>query len=151
MGSYIKLSRIHGGWCWFDMNISIGTHQIFINLISVQRGGIYLSDDVKKLQKFGILVCFYDFQNLRDPRKYCFYHPGLMGVMLVRHSYLNIFTSHFYNLGNSSKRSYLSFKWCKEIGKIRSFSMFLCLSKFAGSSKIWLILCGTHGGLVGST
>ena len=61
------------------MNISIGTHQIFINLISVQRGGIYLSDDVKKLQKFGILICFYDFQNLRDPRKYCFHHPGLMG------------------------------------------------------------------------
>ena len=54
VGSYIKLSGIHGGWCWFDMNISIGTHQIFINLISVQRGGIYLSDDVKKLQKFGI-------------------------------------------------------------------------------------------------
>ena len=23
--------------------------------------------------------------------------------------------------------------------------MFLCLSKFAGSSKTWLILCGTHG------
>ena len=79
VGSYIKLSGIHGGWCWFDINISIGTHQIFINLISVQRGGIYLSDDVKKLQKFGILICFYDFQNLRDPRKYCFYHPGLMG------------------------------------------------------------------------
>ena len=54
VGSYIKLSGIHGGWCWFDMNISIGTHQIFINLISVQRGGIYLSDDVKKLEKFGI-------------------------------------------------------------------------------------------------
>ena len=92
------------------MNISIGTHQIFIKLISVQRRGIYLSDDVKKLQKFGILACFYDFQNLRDPRKYCFYHPGLMGVMLVRHRYLNIFTSHFYNLENSLKRSYLSFK-----------------------------------------
>ena len=92
------------------MNISIGTHQIFINLVSVQRGGIYLSADVKQLQKFGILVCFYDFQNLRDPQKYCFYHPGLMGVMLVRHSYLNIFTSHFYNLGNSLKKSYLPFK-----------------------------------------
>ena len=92
------------------MNISIGTHQIFINLISVKKGGIYLSDDVKKLQKFGILVCFYDFQKLLDPRKYCFYHLGLMGVMLVRHSYLNIFTSNFYNLGNSLKRSYLSFK-----------------------------------------
>ena len=26
--------------------------------------------------------------------------------------------------------------------------MFLCLSKFAGSSKIWLILCGTHGVLL---
>ena len=39
-----------------DMNISIGTHQIFINLVSVQRRGIYLSDNVKKLQKLGILV-----------------------------------------------------------------------------------------------
>ena len=68
------------------MNISIGTLQIFINLVSVQRGGIYLSDNVKKLQKFGILVCFYGFQNLRDPRKYCFNHPGLIVVMLVRHS-----------------------------------------------------------------
>ena len=56
VGSYIKLSGIHGGWCWFDMNISIGTHQIFINLVSVQRKGIYLSDNVKKLQKLGILV-----------------------------------------------------------------------------------------------
>ena len=35
VGSYVKLSGIHGGWCWFDMNISIGTHQIFINLVSV--------------------------------------------------------------------------------------------------------------------
>ena len=70
------------------------------------------------------------------------------GVMLVRHDYLNIFTSHFYNLGNSLKKSYLSFKWCKEIGKNWSFSMFLCLSKFAGSSKNWLILCGTHGVLL---
>ena len=35
VGSYIKLSGIHGGWCWFDMNISKGTHQIFINLVSV--------------------------------------------------------------------------------------------------------------------
>ena len=35
VGSYVKLSGIHGGGCWFDMNISIGTHQIFINLVSV--------------------------------------------------------------------------------------------------------------------
>ena len=34
-GSYIKLSGIHGGWCRFEMNISIATHQIFINLVSV--------------------------------------------------------------------------------------------------------------------
>ena len=29
--------------------------------------------------------------------------------------------------------------------------MFVLLSKFAGSSKIWLNFCGTHGGGVGST
>ena len=35
--------------------------------------------------------------------------------------------------------------------KIRNFNMNILLSKFAGSSKIWLIVCGTHGGVVGST
>ena len=47
-----------------------------------------------------------------------------MGVMLVRHNYLNIFISYFYKLGNDLKRSYLSFRWCKYIAKIRNFSMF---------------------------
>ena len=35
VGSYVKLSGIHDGLCWFDMNISIGTDHIFINLVSV--------------------------------------------------------------------------------------------------------------------
>ena len=33
VGSYVKLSGINGGWCWFDMNISHGTRQVFINLV----------------------------------------------------------------------------------------------------------------------
>ena len=40
--------RYAWGSCWFDIDISIYTHQIFINLLSVQRGGIHLFGDVKK-------------------------------------------------------------------------------------------------------
>ena len=46
----------HGGCCWFDINISIHTHQIFVNLVSVKRGGINLFRNVKKLQKFGLFI-----------------------------------------------------------------------------------------------
>ena len=38
--------------------------------------------------------------------------PGEHGgdVMLVRQDYVNIYRSHFYQLGNSLKTSYLSFR-----------------------------------------
>ena len=56
------------------------------------------------------------------------------------------FSSHFfYKLGNRLKRSYISFRWCKENKKYGK-SMLLLPSKFAGSSKFWLKFCGTHGG-----
>ena len=81
----VNFVRYAWGSCWFDIDISIYTHQIFINLLSLHRGGIHLFGDVKKN------------------------------------------------------------------AKIRNFNTNILLSKFAGSSKIWLIVCGTHGGVVGST
>ena len=53
--------------------------------------------------KFGIRWCkenadnhtfymiFFYSQKLRDPRKYCFYHSGRMGVMSVGQDYINIY------------------------------------------------------------
>ena len=74
-----------------------------------------------------------------------------MGVLLVRHRYLNIYTSEFYKLVISSKRRYSPIRKYYKNAKIRDFDMNILLSKFAGSSKIWLIVCGTHGGVIGST
>ena len=52
----VNFVRYAWGSCWFDIDISIYTHQSFINLLSVQRGGIHLFGDVKKMQKLGISI-----------------------------------------------------------------------------------------------
>ena len=52
----VNFVRYAWGSCWFDIDISIYTHQKFINLLSVQREGIHLFRNVKKMQKFGILI-----------------------------------------------------------------------------------------------
>ena len=46
------------GSCWFDIDISMYTYQIFINLVLVERGGIHLFENVKKCKKNG---CLYEY------------------------------------------------------------------------------------------
>ena len=94
------------GSCWFDIDISIYTHQIFINLLSLHRGGIHLFGDVKKMQIFGISYEYFTvkicgiLENLVNCVRYAW------GVLLVRHEYLNTYTSDFCKLGISLKRRY---------------------------------------------
>ena len=66
-----------------------------------------------------------------------------MGVLLVRHRYLNLYKSDSYKLGISLKRRYSPIWICYKMQKIRNFRMNILLSKFAGSSKI-----GSHGVLL---
>ena len=61
-----------------------------------------------------------------------------MGVMFIRHRYLKIYISEFYQLGISLKRRYMSIRWCKENANIRICSMIFLLAKNAGSSRFWV-------------
>ena len=49
----VNFVRYAWGSCWFDIDISIYTQQNFINLLSVQRGGIHLFGNVKKCKNSG--------------------------------------------------------------------------------------------------
>ena len=102
----------------------------------------------KEIAKIRIFNMFILLAKITGSSKILLLPSGTHGVMLFRHNYLKIFLSYFYKLGNSLKRSYISFRWCKENFKNRDFSMFLLPSKFAGSSKFWLKFCRTHGGYV---
>ena len=52
----------------------------------------------KEIEKIRIFYMIFYSQKLRDPRKYCFYHPGRIGVVLFQHNDLKIFISYFINL-----------------------------------------------------
>ena len=65
---------------------------------------------------------------------------------------ISIYTrQNFINLLSVQRRCIHLFENVKKNAKLWDFNMNILLSKFAGSSKIWLIVCGTHGGVIGST
>ena len=108
----VNFMRYAWGFCWFDIDISIYTHQIFINLLSVQRGGVHLFGDVKKCKNsefqyeyFTVKICGI-LENLVNCVRYAW------GVLLVRHEYLNTYTSDFCKLGISLKRRYKPIQKC---------------------------------------
>ena len=55
--------------------------------ISLQRSYISITSNKENAYVPVSYMIFYS-QKLRDPRKFCFYHPGSMGVMLVIPNFL---------------------------------------------------------------
>ena len=72
-------------------------------------------------------------------------------MVLVRHEYLNSYTSDFYRFGISLQRSYISITSTKENAYVPVFLYDILLAKIAGSSKILLLPSRVHGGDVGYT